>query len=73
MSWYTKRALVSKIYAATEVYMMQDQSEGREATWEFLDRRINDAMEIGKFVNQNSTFVNAVGGGMFSILSMLKP
>ena len=73
MSWYTKRALVSKIYAATEVYMMQDTSDDHEATWEFLERRIENAMEVGKLVNSNSTLVNAVGGGIASIVGMMKP
>ena len=37
-NWYTKRALASKLYVATELYMLQDDSENKEATWEFLDR-----------------------------------
>lgn len=40
MSWYTKRALVSKIFAATEVYMMQDKSADKKDTWAFLERNI---------------------------------
>lgn len=47
-SWYTKRAIVSKIYVATELYMLQDSSENHEATWEFLDRRIENVLAMGK-------------------------
>jgi len=50
-SWYTKRALVTKIYVATELYMLQDDSYGNGATWEFLDRRIDNVLEVVRFVN----------------------
>ena len=53
MSWYTKRALVNKIYVATELYLLQDKSENNEQTWQFLDRRIDNVIEIGKIVNSN--------------------
>ena len=33
INWYTKRALLSKIYAATETFMVQDQSHDFEETW----------------------------------------
>ena len=38
--WYTKRAALSSVFVATELYMLQDKSEGKESTWEFLDRRL---------------------------------
>lgn len=39
-SWYTKRGLLAAVYAATEVHMLTDDSEGFADTWAFLDRRI---------------------------------
>ena len=47
-NWYSKRALLSGVYASTLLYWLADESEGREATWEFLERRINDVMRIEK-------------------------
>ena len=47
-SFYTKRALLAGVYAATLLYWLDDQSEGAVATWSFLDRRIADVMRIPK-------------------------
>jgi ubiquinone biosynthesis protein COQ9 len=33
INWYTKRALVTSVYATTEVYMLTDKSEDFEDTW----------------------------------------
>ncbi|MGQ0563999.1 MAG: COQ9 family protein [Gemmobacter sp.] len=47
-SWMTKRATLSGVYAATVVYWLGDDSPGHHATWDFLDRRIEDVMRIEK-------------------------
>jgi ubiquinone biosynthesis protein COQ9 len=64
---------VSQIYAVTEVFMMQDKSHDKQDTWDFLERRIQNAMTVGQFVNQNTSFVSAVSGGLMSILQGLVP
>lgn len=46
-SWYTKRATLSSIYAATEVYQTTDQSTDFRDTAEFLDRRLDEARILG--------------------------
>ena len=56
ISWYTKRALLNKIYIAKEPYLLQDDSALNEATWEFLERRIDNVSEMGRIMNQNSNF-----------------
>jgi ubiquinone biosynthesis protein COQ9 len=45
---YTKRTILSGVYAATFLYWLNDESEGRVATWEFLDRRIAGIMTFEK-------------------------
>lgn len=45
-SFYTKRALLAGVYAATVLYWLDDRSEGSTATWSFLDRRIGDVLKI---------------------------
>ena len=35
-------------YTATEVFMMQDNSEDFHDTWQFLDRRLDDVATLGK-------------------------
>ncbi|KAF2115282.1 COQ9-domain-containing protein [Lophiotrema nucula] len=49
-SWYTKRATLSAIYSATEVFMTQDKSSNFKETEEFLDARLEDNMKLGKAV-----------------------
>ncbi len=46
LNWYTKRATLSGVYSATVLYWLGDQSVGHSATWAFLDRRIDDVMQI---------------------------
>ncbi len=47
-NWYTKRAILSGVYSSTTLYWLGDQSEGSDATWNFLDRRIDDVMRFEK-------------------------
>ncbi|WP_461307720.1 COQ9 family protein [Albidovulum sp.] len=46
VNWYTKRATLSAVYAATLLYWLGDESEGQAASWDFLDRRIGDVMRF---------------------------
>jgi ubiquinone biosynthesis protein COQ9 len=48
INWYTKRATLSAVYAATVLYWLGDDSDDHAATWAFLDRRIEDVMAIEK-------------------------
>ena len=48
INWYTKRATLSGVYSATVLYWLGDDSPGNAATWDFLDRRIDDVMSIEK-------------------------
>jgi ubiquinone biosynthesis protein COQ9 len=48
-SYYTKRAMLSGVYGATLLYWLSDSSPGHEASWRFLDHRIEDVMRIEKF------------------------
>ncbi|APZ52158.1 COQ9 family protein [Salipiger abyssi] len=45
-NWYTKRATLSGVYSSTVLYWLGDDSPDHHATWEFLDRRIEDVMRI---------------------------
>lgn len=46
LNWYTKRATLSGVYSATLLYWLGDQSMGHAATWSFLERRIDEVMQI---------------------------
>ena len=47
-NWYTKRATLSGVYSSTVLYWLGDDSLDGQATWDFLDRRIDDVMQIEK-------------------------
>jgi ubiquinone biosynthesis protein COQ9 len=48
-NFYTKRALLSGVYAATTLFWLEDRSPGMEETHAFLDRCINDVMAIPRY------------------------
>ena len=47
-NWYTKRAILSGVYSSTVLFWLGDQDPHAAATWEFLDRRIEDVMQFEK-------------------------
>lgn len=51
-NFYTKRATLAGVYSSTLLYWLNDRSPGAEATWAFLDRRIDDVMKIEKLKSQ---------------------
>ena len=46
VNWYSKRATLSAVYGATVLFWLGDESPGHAATWAFLDRRIENVMQI---------------------------
>jgi ubiquinone biosynthesis protein COQ9 len=57
LNWYSKRATLSAVYGATVLFWLGDDSQKHQSTWEFLDRRISDVMEIERVkaaVRENS-------------------
>jgi ubiquinone biosynthesis protein COQ9 len=45
-NYYTKRATLSGVYASTVLFWLGDDSTDHQATWDFLDRRIDNVMQI---------------------------
>lgn len=56
-NYYTKRAILSGVYASTLAVWLNDESEGCADTWAFLDRRIKGIMQFEKV---KSRVLNAV-------------
>jgi len=48
-NFYTKRATLGGVYSSTLFYWLNDRSGGSEATWGFLDRRIDNVMRFEKW------------------------
>ncbi|KAJ4985004.1 rpsU-divergently transcribed protein [Stagonosporopsis vannaccii] len=67
-SWYTKRATLSTIYSATEVFMTQDTSKNFAETEQFLDNRLQDLQTIGGFVGKLGEWVNYTGHSTINVL-----
>ena len=53
---YTKRTILAGIYSATLAVFVNDDSEGKAKTYEFLDRRIDGVM---KFEKAKAKFLNS--------------
>lgn len=47
-SFYTKRSLLAAVWSSTFLFWLDDRSDDLEATWAFLDRRIDNVMQIGR-------------------------
>lgn len=67
-SWYTKRASLAGIYAATEVYQTTDQSTNFKDTEEFLDRRLDDLRVAGSAVSNTMEWIGFQRGAMVNLL-----
>lgn len=52
VNWYTKRMSLAAVYGATVMYWLGDDSEESAATWAFLDRRIDNVMQVEKIKGQ---------------------
>lgn len=77
-NWYSKRATLSGVYGATVLFWLGDDSPGHTATWDFLDRRIADVMQIEKVkagLRDNpvtKALRNSPFGGVFNALEKIK-
>jgi len=69
LNWYTKRGILSGIYTATELYMLTDKSTDFKSTWEFLDRRVEDVIQITTIGIEAQKVAVTLGNGFYSLLS----
>jgi ubiquinone biosynthesis protein COQ9 len=67
-SWYTKRASLSTIYAATEVFQTQDTTPDFRDTERFLDERLGDLKTLGNVVGSVGEWVGYTGHSVLNVL-----
>jgi len=67
-SWYTKRASLSTIYAATELFMTTDKSTDYKDTREFLDRRFKDVQILGGAVGNFAEWAGFTASAGLNVL-----
>ena len=73
-NWYSKRATLSGVFSTTVLFWLGDDSDGHTATWDFLDRRIDDVMQFEKAKAQirgNKALAPLLAGPM-AILSRIR-
>lgn len=75
VNWYTKRATLAGVYSATVLYWLGDESPDHERSWDFLDRRIGDVMQIEKVKAKarENKLVSQLMAGPFAFLGRIKP
>ena len=73
-NWYTKRATLSGVYSSTVIFWLGDTSEGHAATWAFLERRIDNVMQIEKVkaAVQKSPALSKLLAGPTWVLNQIK-
>jgi ubiquinone biosynthesis protein COQ9 len=59
-NFYTKRGLLAAVYAATQLYWLEDRSAGAEDTRGFLERRLSDVMAIPRVTSRLGRLVDLV-------------
>jgi ubiquinone biosynthesis protein COQ9 len=69
--WYAKRAAITGLYTSTELYMLTDTSGDFKASWEFVERRIEDLVWLSKAKSNFGTLVSTAASGAFSIINGL--
>ena len=60
-SYYTKRSLLAAVWTGTFLYWLEDRSEGFADTWAFLERRIDNVMQIGQLRARIDDFLKSFG------------
>lgn len=68
---YTKRLILGGVYSACLLYWLEDDSEARTDSWEFLDRRIAGIMQFEK-VKAQVTKRTANGPSLTRFLGRLR-
>ncbi|XP_017061480.1 ubiquinone biosynthesis protein COQ9, mitochondrial [Drosophila ficusphila] len=50
--WYTRRVGLATIMKMTELYFLQDTSQGHAQTWDFLKNRMDEAVQLQMMLSQ---------------------
>ena len=74
VNWYTKRAILAGVYSSVLLFWLGDDSYESADTWEFLDRRINNVMQIETFKvkMRDNSLVKALMSGPGRFLEHIK-
>lgn len=75
IGWYTRRIGIASIYKMVELYLLQDKSPDHKQTWEFLERRMDEGIQIQEFLSNSDektkTMANALGSAFQTARNIL--
>lgn len=75
IGWYTRRIGFASIYKMVELYLLQDKSTDHQQTWEFLERRMDEGIQIQEFLgnsdNKTKKMANALGSAFQTARNIL--
>ena len=71
-NFYTKRALLAGVYSTTVLYWLNDRSTGCADTWAFLERRIDEVMQVPKLLSKVSGIASRFPNP-FRVVQRLRP
>lgn len=75
IGWYTRRIGIASIYKMVELYLLQDKSPGHQQTWEFLERRMDEGIQIQEFLStsdqKTQTMAKALGSAFQTARNIL--
>jgi ubiquinone biosynthesis protein COQ9 len=60
-SYYTKRSLLAAVQTSTFLFWLDDRSEDFRDSWAFLERRIDNVMQIGRLRGGFEEFLQGLG------------
>ncbi|KAJ8417482.1 hypothetical protein AAFF_G00287090 [Aldrovandia affinis] len=72
LKWYTRRVALTGVYNTTELVMLQDSSPDFQDTWTFLDKRIQDMINMANTAKQVQSTSEAVVQGIMGAAVTLK-
>ncbi|HWA50980.1 MAG TPA: COQ9 family protein, partial [Dongiaceae bacterium] len=71
-NFYTKRALLAGVYSSTVLYWLNDRSADCADTWAFLDRRIEEVMQVPKILGRISSLTDRLPNP-FRVAQRMRP
>jgi len=71
-NFYTKRALLAGVYSSTVLYWLNDRSTGAADSWAFLDRRIEEVMQVPKVLGKVGAITNRLPNP-FRVMQRVRP
>lgn len=75
IGWYTRRIGIASIYKIVELYLLQDKSPDHKQTWEFLERRMDEGIQIQEFFlnsdQKTKTMAQALGSAFQTARNIL--